>query len=208
MHAAWRGGGGGLVWGADRRAIDLPHHITPAPFTEPADWCVDNWAVAGVSMLLRSPAPDVSHCIVFYFNTIYNKGHLDVYSCQYSASLREREMLTPARWTTSPSWLINLSGPSLPTPCRVSRRGSCSIPHGDLEAVGWCCCAHKLERALMTRCKDSQSDSADCEMKDNPLPRTGKMKVDVSVLRAPETWNINTKCLLGRSPWWCNDLLI
>lgn len=80
---------GGLVWDADRWAIDLPQHITPAPFTEPitspADWCADNWAVARVFMFLLWLAPDFSYCIVFYFNTIYNKGHPDVYLCQYSA---------------------------------------------------------------------------------------------------------------------------
>lgn len=90
------GGGGdddgvGLVWEADRWAIDLPQHITPAPFTEavtsPADWCADNWAVTRVFMFLLQVSPDFSYCIVFYFNTIYNKGHPDVYLCQYPARL-------------------------------------------------------------------------------------------------------------------------
>lgn len=90
---------GGWRWGwwrwmgrkADRWAIDLPQRISPAPFTEPitspADWCVDNWAVAVVSMFLLQPDSDTSYCIVFYFNTIYNKGHPDAYLCQYPSRL-------------------------------------------------------------------------------------------------------------------------
>lgn len=85
------GDGGGLVCEADRWAIDLPQHITPAPFTQPitspADWCADNWAVAKVFMFLLQPPLDFSYCIVFYFNTVYNKGHPDVYLCQYPARL-------------------------------------------------------------------------------------------------------------------------
>lgn len=76
-----------MVWGADRWAIDLAQHISPAPFTEPitspAGWCVDNWAVAGVPMFVLQPRSDGSYCTAFYFNTIYNKGHPDVYLCQY-----------------------------------------------------------------------------------------------------------------------------
>lgn len=96
--------GGGLVWGVDCWAIDLPKHITPAPFTEPittpADWCADNWAVARVFMFLLQLVPDFRNCIVFYFNTIYNKGHPDVYLCQYSARLlseRKRDVNSCSR---------------------------------------------------------------------------------------------------------------
>lgn len=76
-----------MVWGGNRWAIDLPQHISAAPFTEPitspAAWCVDNWAVARVSMFLLQPDSDTSYCIVFYFNTIYNKEHPAMYLCQY-----------------------------------------------------------------------------------------------------------------------------
>lgn len=99
VEGGW-GGGRGLVSRVDRGAIDPPHHIAPAPFTEaitsPADWCVDNWAVTGVFMFLPELAPDCSNCIVFYFNAIYNKGHPDVYLCQYSARTAVRE--TERRW--------------------------------------------------------------------------------------------------------------
>lgn len=90
------GGGGGddsdrPVWAEHRWAIDLPQHKAPASFTEPitspTDWCADNWAVTGVFMFLLQLVPDFRNCIVFYFNTIYNKGHPDVYLCQYSARL-------------------------------------------------------------------------------------------------------------------------
>lgn len=96
------GGGGGPVWEADHWGIDRAPDITPAPFTQPittpADWCAANWAVSRVFMFSLQLVSRFRKCIVFYFNTIYSKGHPDVYLCQYFFFFFPQTAVRETRW--------------------------------------------------------------------------------------------------------------